>query len=144
MVKGIDLYLKIRWEGGGDRRWRRLEYPLLWLLLLLFVLLGWYQVLSLCLLSALTTRRSTRTVVLWTGVVETSLTWAFMHLSRFRFPHCKTRSDDVVCLLGSKLVLWALLLLVVVVVVLLLVLPLLVLLNESFSIYSSTPVPSHQ
>jgi hypothetical protein len=69
-----------------------------------------------------------------------------MHLSRFRFPHCKTRSDDVVCLLGSKLVLWALLLLVVVVVVMvvLLVLPLLVLLNESFSIYSSTPVPSHQ
>jgi hypothetical protein len=145
MVKGMDLYLKLRWGGGGGGvggRWRRLKYPLLWLvgllllLLLLFVLLGWWSEVSM--LSALTTRRSTRTVVLWTRAVETSLTWTFIHLSRFRFPHCNTKSDDVVCPLGSKLVLWALLWVGV-----LLVLPLLLLLNESFSIYFlyTCPIP---
>jgi hypothetical protein len=31
-----------------------------------------------------------------------SLTWTFMHLSRFRFPHRNTKSDDVVCLMVSE------------------------------------------
>uniref|UniRef100_A0A2P2K4D1 Uncharacterized protein MANES_03G046400 n=1 Tax=Rhizophora mucronata TaxID=61149 RepID=A0A2P2K4D1_RHIMU len=93
------------------------------------------------------TRRSTRTVVLLTGAaVDSSFTWTFMHLSRFRFPHCKTQSDGIVVacrLLVSALrvlsdpstsVLWALL-----------VLPLLLLpLKALFSISSCIHVPSHQ
>ena len=60
-------------------------------------------------LSVLTTRRSTRTVVLWTGAEESSLslslTCTFMHLSLFRFPHCNTKSGVVVCLVPSELAL---------------------------------------
>uniref|UniRef100_A0A2P2K4B8 Uncharacterized protein MANES_03G046400 n=1 Tax=Rhizophora mucronata TaxID=61149 RepID=A0A2P2K4B8_RHIMU len=91
------------------------------------------------------TRRSTRTVVLLTGAaVDSSFTWTFMHLSRFRFPHCKTQSDGIVVacrLLVSALrvlsdpstsVLWALL-----------VLPLLLLpLKALFSISSSEGDPT--
>lgn len=93
-------YLRTRWEGGGwgeEGLWRRFKYPPP-----LVVVLGWLDES----LSALTTRRSTRTVVQWIGAVESSLslslTWTFIHLSRFRFPHCKTKSDDVVCLTASE------------------------------------------
>lgn len=86
--------------------------------------LGWLDVS----LSVLTTR----TVVRWAGAAESSLTWTFMHRSRFRFPHCKTKSDDVVCLvLISELALNN--------PPSLLVLPLLLLLNKSLSISFCKP-----
>lgn len=73
--------------AGEDRR---LRYP--------FVLLMTGE--DSLLWSDLTTRRSIRTVVLWTWwagpAVVVSLAWTFIHRRRFRFPHCKTKSDDVV------------------------------------------------
>lgn len=99
--KASGSYLRTRCGGGGgggwgeDGRWRRLKYPLL---VAAAVVVGWFRES----LSALTTRRSTRTVVLWTGA-ESSLTWIFIQRSRLRFPHCNTKSEAVD--LGSELAL---------------------------------------
>lgn len=100
----VSEFLRMRWWGGGswgdEGRWRRFKYPLLILLWFAGELVRLGESLSV-----LTTRRSTRAVVRWAGVAGSvlSLPWTFIHLRRFRFPHCKTKSDGAVCLVASQL-----------------------------------------
>lgn len=103
-------YLKIRWDGDAGR-WRRFKYPLPPPLLLPALWwFSWFEFGSLLVLlllrSDLTTRRSIREeeVGRWAGpgpdglliLLLWSLAWYFMQRSLFLFPHCNTKSDDVV------------------------------------------------